>query len=158
MTTNTTIVKTPLGNLTLSERNGFITHCQFTNETTHSDKTSSILKNAICQLQDYFTGQRINFDLPIATSGTSFQKNVWRVLQTIPYGETWSYQQLASKVGNPKASRAVGTANAKNKICIIIPCHRVILASGKTGSYAGGELRKIQLLDLEQQTLSNTCV
>ncbi|MFV2057995.1 MAG: methylated-DNA--[protein]-cysteine S-methyltransferase [Thiohalomonadales bacterium] len=155
MTRNTTIIKTPIGKLTISEHNGFITLCEFTNKATCVNKTSSVLAAATDQLSDYFKGHRIKFDLPLATTGTPFQKMVWRVLQSIPCGETWSYQELAKKVGNAKAARAVGTANAKNKICIFIPCHRVILATGKVGNYSGGKVRKIKLLDLEQQALTN---
>jgi len=151
MSTNDIIIKTPIGNLLLSECDGFITQCRFTNNSTHTTKLSPILKRAVNQLQQYFSGQRTEFDLPLATTGTSFQKNVWLALQTIPYGKTWSYQQLAQHLNSPKASRAVGTANAKNTICIIIPCHRVILATGATGDYAGGKDRKIKLLTLEQQ-------
>jgi methylated-DNA-[protein]-cysteine S-methyltransferase len=147
----TAIIKTPIGNLELSESDGLITYCQFTKASTHSKIISSVLCVAQQQLEEYFSGQRTEFNLKLAPTGTSFQNNVWHTLQTIPYGETWSYQQLARKVGNYKASRAVGTANAKNPICIFIPCHRVILATGKPGYYAGGKDIKVNLLELEQK-------
>ena len=150
MSLNRAIINTPIGNLSISEFDGFITHCQFTKKSISSGNHSAVLENAIFQLEEYFAGQRQNFDLPLSTNGTPFQKTVWRILQSIPYGEKWSYQQLAKSVGNSKASRAVGTANAKNQIGIIIPCHRVILGSGKTGGYAGGAIRKIKLLNLEK--------
>ena len=150
MTKYSAIINTSIGNLILSEVNGIITQCQFSDESTHYKTTSPILDKAIQQLDDYFSGRRSEFALPLNPVGTVFQERVWATLQTIPFGASWSYQELASKVGNPKAARAVGTANARNPICIIIPCHRVILATGKPGSYAGGETKKIKLLNLEQ--------
>ena len=151
MKSYTVTTKTPMGQLMLTESNGFITQCRFTKDTPSLEKASPVLRAALRQLEDYFAGQHLDFDLPLAPSGTPFQEKVWTTLQNIPYGDKWSYQQLAQQVGSPKAYRAVGTANAKNPICIIIPCHRVILASGKPGSYAGGEDVKIQLLALEQR-------
>lgn len=89
------------------------------------------------------------FQLPLAAKGTEFQQQVWQALKTIPYGETWSYQQLAEAIGNPKAVRAVGLANGKNPISVIVPCHRVIGKKGKLTGYAGGLDRKAALLKLE---------
>jgi AraC family transcriptional regulator of adaptative response/methylated-DNA-[protein]-cysteine methyltransferase len=102
------------------------------------------------QLVEYFDGQRRDFDLPLVIRGTPFQEKVWRALLTIPYGETWSYRELAQRVGQPGASRAVGTANGMNRIAIVIPCHRVVNADGKLGGYGGGVWRKQVLLDLER--------
>jgi len=102
------------------------------------------------QLAEYFSGQRRDFDLPLVIRGTPFQEKVWNALLTIPYGETWSYGKLASRVGQPGASRAVGTANGMNRIAIVIPCHRVVNADGKLGGYGGGVWRKQVLLDLER--------
>lgn len=102
------------------------------------------------QLEEYFSGLRNEFELPIAATGTDFQQQVWHALTTIPYGETWSYQDLADAIGNPKAVRAVGMANGKNPISIVVPCHRVIGKSGKLTGYAGGIERKQRLLALEQ--------
>ncbi len=99
-----------------------------------------------------FRGLRNEFDLPLAATGTDFQNKVWHALTTIPYGETWSYQDLANAIGNPKAVRAVGLANGKNPISIVVPCHRVIGKSGKLTGYAGGVERKQRLLALEQGT------
>jgi methylated-DNA-[protein]-cysteine S-methyltransferase len=107
------------------------------------------VSEAIRQLREYFAGRRTEFDLPLEPEGTAFQKSVWRGLQQIPYGETISYGELARWVGNPKASRAVGAANGKNPIPIVIPCHRVIGANGTLTGFGGGLPIKQTLLDLE---------
>jgi methylated-DNA-[protein]-cysteine S-methyltransferase len=107
---------------------------------------------AIRQLKEYFAGKRRDFDLPLAPEGTAFQRSVWRQLQEIPYAETISYGELAKRVKNPKASRAVGSANGKNPIPIVIPCHRVIAADGKLGGFGGGLPTKVALLELETKT------
>ena len=104
---------------------------------------------AIGQLSGYFAGQLTDFDLPLAPAGTAFQREVWAALQTIPYGQTWSYGQLAEKIGRPRAVRAVGLANGKNPIALVIPCHRVIGSDGSLTGYGGGLDRKRFLLDLE---------
>ena len=101
------------------------------------------------QLAAYFAGQRTEFDLPLAPQGTEFQQKVWQELRRIPYGETLSYGALARRIGSPNASRAVGLANGRNPISIIVPCHRVIGASGKLTGYGGGLSRKEILLTLE---------
>ena len=101
------------------------------------------------QLGEYFRGKRRDFELELDPTGTMFQKQVWAQLAKIPYGETRSYSDLARDVGNPSATRAVGSANGRNPICIIVPCHRVVRASGDIGGYAGGLERKKFLLDLE---------
>jgi methylated-DNA-[protein]-cysteine S-methyltransferase len=111
-----------------------------------------VLAEAGKQLREYFAGRRTEFDLPLAPEGTPFQRSVWRCLQEIPYGETISYAELAKRVGNPKASRAVGSANGKNRIAIIIPCHRVIAADGTLGGFGGGLPTKLKLLDLERSS------
>ncbi len=105
------------------------------------------------QLHEYFAGKRIDFDLPLAPQGTRFQLEVWQRLQDIPYGETISYGELARRVGNPKASRAVGAANGQNPIPIVIPCHRVIGANGKLTGFGGGLPTKEALLALEARQL-----
>ena len=97
----------------------------------------------------YFSGEAIQFTVPISAKGTSFQQSVWQALTTIPYGETWSYAQLADAIGNPKAVRAVGLANGKNPVSVIVPCHRVIGKNGKLTGYAGGVERKQRLLVIE---------
>ena len=108
------------------------------------------LKKAFEQMQEYLSGDRKIFDLKLNSKGTPFQQKVWQALLTIPYGETTSYQAIAEQVGSPKAVRAVGAANGKNPIGIIVPCHRVIGKSGKLTGYAGGLSRKSWLLNIEQ--------
>lgn len=113
------------------------------------DPRCAPIRAAERQLGEYFLGRLQTFDLPLAPQGTEFQRAVWAQLLKIPYGKTWSYQELARRVGNPGASRAVGTANGRNPLCIFIPCHRVVRASGEIGGYAGGVRRKETLLRLE---------
>jgi len=102
------------------------------------------------QLDDYFAARRTTFDVPLTMEGTPFQLRVWSALQEIPYGETTSYGEIARRVGEPSAARAVGLANGSNPIAVIVPCHRVIGASGKLTGYGGGLERKRTLLDLER--------
>jgi methylated-DNA-[protein]-cysteine S-methyltransferase len=118
------------------------------------ESTRGPVHDAIRQLKEYFASKRTDFDLPLAPGGTEFQLNVWRRLQEIPYGETISYGELAKRVGNPKASRAVGAANGQNPIPIVIPCHRVIGANGKLTGFGGGLPTKEALLALEARQLS----
>lgn len=103
------------------------------------------------QLEEYFAGSRQAFDLPLDMRGTTFQKDVWEALLAIPYGETRSYGQLAKQLGRPSASRAVGAANGRNPISIVVPCHRVIGSSGKLTGFAGGLDVKARLLDMERK-------
>ncbi|VVO41413.1 methylated-DNA--[protein]-cysteine S-methyltransferase [Pseudomonas fluorescens] len=106
--------------------------------------------DTVCrQLDEYFEGKRERFDVRLAPQGTAFQQRVWQALQEIPFGHTWSYAGLAEHIGNPKAVRAVGTANGANPISIIIPCHRVIGSNGTLTGYGGGLERKQALLQLE---------
>jgi methylated-DNA-[protein]-cysteine S-methyltransferase len=116
------------------------------------DKTP--FAEVIRQLQAYFAGELREFDLPLAPEGTEFQLRVWNCLRTIPYGETISYGQLAQKIGNPQAVRAVGLANGSNPIPIIIPCHRVIGSDGSLTGFGGGLSNKRKLLALESRQLS----
>ncbi|MSO19318.1 MAG: methylated-DNA--[protein]-cysteine S-methyltransferase [Acidobacteria bacterium] len=102
------------------------------------------------ELKEYFAGQRRNFSVPMDVEGTPFQKKVWKALNGIPYGEVISYGQIARRIGNAKASRAVGTANGANPVAIIVPCHRVIAGDGTLGGYGGGLTNKSYLLTLEQ--------
>lgn len=108
-----------------------------------------VLLETARQLNEYFAGQRRQFDLPLDFEGTDFQQKVWQALLSIPFGETRSYKQIAEQIGNPKAVRAVGAANGKNPISIIAPCHRVIGASGKLVGFAGGLENKDILLKIE---------
>ncbi len=111
-------------------------------------------KEVVRQLTAYFAGKLKEFDLPLVLNGTEFQKLVWRKLQEIPYGETTSYGQIAKKIGNPEASRAVGLANGSNPIPIIVPCHRVIGSNGDLTGFGGGIPIKKKLLALEGRQLS----
>ncbi len=125
-------------------------------ETSEKDciyKETELLLRAKGQLEEYFAGTRQTFDLPLNAKGTEFQQKVWAQLQLIPYGETSSYGQIAAAIGNPNASRAVGGANNKNPIGIIIPCHRVIGANGALIGYAGGLDVKETLLALEKMNV-----
>ena len=116
-------------------------------------KETSLIKNTKQQLDEYFAGKRKKFDIPIKLEGTDFQIKVWKELLKIPYGETCTYLDIAKRIGNPKGSRAVGMANNKNKIMIIIPCHRVIGSNKKLVGYAGGLDVKEKLLKLEKENV-----
>jgi methylated-DNA-[protein]-cysteine S-methyltransferase len=121
------------------------------------NQETPVITEAKRQLSEYFAGTRRTFDLPVAPpTGTAFQHNVWQELRKIPYGETITYGELARRVGDANASRAVGAANGRNPISIIVPCHRVIGASGKITGYAGGESRKAFLLAHEKQSAGGT--
>jgi methylated-DNA-[protein]-cysteine S-methyltransferase len=118
---------------------------------TPSDPEDVPLLQAVAdQLAAYFRGELTEFDLPVAAAGTPFQQRVWEALQRIPYGETWSYGRLATEIGNPAASRAVGAANGRNPVSIVVPCHRVIGSTGRLTGYAGGLTTKEQLLAHER--------
>ena len=119
---------------------------------TPSKEIPKVLNDCIKQLDEYFSGKRTNFELPLSQTGTSFQKQVWETLEAIPFGETISYKTLAERCHSPKACRAVGSANGKNQHWIIVPCHRVITNDGKLGGYAGGLWRKEWLLEHEKQS------
>ena len=117
--------------------------------TTTEDKTHPVLLKTERQLKEYFDGKRKSFEIELDAVGTDFQKQVWEALLAIPFGETRSYGQLAKQLGNPSASRAVGAANGKNPIAIVVPCHRVIGSNGKLTGFAGGLDAKQHLLGLE---------
>lgn len=122
------------------------------------DDRAPLLKEAAQQLRAYFAAELHTFDLPLTPAGTAFQQEVWSALQTIPYGETRTYSQIARVIASPKAIRAVGAANGQNPIPIVIPCHRVIGSNGKLTGFGGGLPMKRRLLDLEsaQSTLQST--
>lgn len=123
---------------------------QFTQPQKALLQTTELLSMATIQLDEYFQGKRTTFSLPFKLTGTLFQLAVWKELQNIPYGKTTSYKEIAQKIDKPKAYRAVGMANNKNPLPIIIPCHRVIGSNGKLIGYAGGLKLKNYLLELEQ--------
>lgn len=156
MNTCYTTFQSPLGTMTLQANQNGLLGAWFETQTTQPkelgrySETDVILNDAIVQLNEYFSGERKVFELPLAAKGTPFQQQVWRALTKIPFGETWSYQQIADEIGNPKAVRAVGLANGKNPISVVVPCHRVIGKNGKLTGYAGGVERKAKLLELEK--------
>jgi methylated-DNA-[protein]-cysteine S-methyltransferase len=115
-----------------------------------------LLDTAARQLAEYFGGSRTRFDLPVELDGTPFQRTVWQALRSIPYGATISYGELAGRIGQPSASRAVGLANGRNPVSIVVPCHRVIGANGSLTGYGGGIERKRFLLALEQRVSGST--
>lgn len=118
-----------------------------------NDKSNivKVLLKASKQIEEYFSGKRIEFDVPLDIIGSEFQKRVWRELCKIPYGKTCSYKDIANALHDPNASRAVGSANGRNPLCIIIPCHRVISSDGSLGGYSGGLDKKLKLLHLEKE-------
>ncbi|WOO39022.1 methylated-DNA--[protein]-cysteine S-methyltransferase [Anaerocolumna sp. AGMB13020] len=149
---NSIIFDTIIGKLYLAETDGAISHLYFAGDPSEYETAgveTPLLREARSQINSYLEGKRTSFDLPLSPKGTPFQEKVWEALQTIPYGETISYKELATRAGNPKASRAVGMANNKNPISVIIPCHRVIGANGQLVGYGGGLPLKEQLLRLE---------
>ena len=123
---------------------------QFTQPQKALLQTTELLSMATIQLDEYFQGKRTTFSLPFKLTGTPFQLAVWKELQNIPYGQTTSYKEIAQKINKPKAYRAVGMANNKNPLPIIIPCHRVIGSNGKLIGYAGGLKLKNYLLEFEK--------
>lgn len=127
-----------------------LVNIQFTQPQKALLQTTELLSMATIQLDEYFQGKRTTFSLPFKLTGTPFQLAVWKELQNIPYGQTTSYKEIAQKINKPKACRAVGMANNKNPLPIIIPCHRVIGSNGKLIGYAGGLNLKNYLLELEK--------
>ena len=145
---------TKIGRIGIEENGTAITKLDFINKDVQEEiiekNETVLLKEAIKELNEYLDGKRSSFDLQLEPKGTEFQKKVWNALKEIPYGETRSYGEIAKIIGNEKASRAVGMANNKNPIAIIVPCHRVIGANGKLVGYAGGLDLKEKLLKLEK--------
>ena len=150
-----TVVASPLGELTLTGTGTALTGIRFAGPEGPADPGPGLrrdpgpFREAVAQLEAYFAGERRTFDLPLAPVGTAFQQRVWAALRTIPYGETRSYGWLAAEIGAPGSARAVGLANGRNPIAVVVPCHRVIGANGTLTGYAGGMERKRLLLDLE---------
>ncbi len=147
----TVFINTPVGIIELKgDANGLASALfKDIDEAEVSEKIPKELKDAVHQLQEYFEGERKNFTLKLSPEGTDFQKRVWMQLQEISYGKTTSYQQMANQLGDPKVIRAAASANGKNPISIIIPCHRVIGSDGSLTGYAGGLHRKKWLLEFE---------
>lgn len=153
-----TVVDSPYGPLTLVAADGVLCGLYMTGQRHRPAEESfgervaageAPFPEVVRQLTAYFAGELTAFDLPVRLEGTEFQRSVWEQLVRIPYGQTWSYGELAAKLGKPNASRAVGLANGKNPVGIIVPCHRVIGASGSMTGYGGGIDRKVRLLAFE---------
>jgi methylated-DNA-[protein]-cysteine S-methyltransferase len=151
-----TRMESPIGQLTLVGDASGLRELAFGNKAPQSDwmEDKRQLGEAVRQLGAYFAGELESFDLQLMPKGTPFQLQVWKYLCDIPYGETISYGELARRIGNPNASRAVGLANGSNPIAIIVPCHRVIGSNGKLTGYGGGLPIKEKLLALEQKQLT----
>jgi len=143
--------QSPVGFLILKSDEQAITSVSFSETDIQEQNSCAILETCKEQLDNYFSGKSFAFDLPLSPEGTEFQQKVWVELLKIPYGETITYMELAVRLGDAKAIRAVGTANGRNPIAIIIPCHRVIGAGNKLTGYAGGIWRKKILLELEMK-------
>lgn len=147
--------ESPIGLLEICGEDQWITAVNFVESAKDEVLPSAVLEQCALQLNEFFSGKRKIFDLQLKPVGTEFQQNVWRQLVNIPFGETISYLTLAKQLGDHKATRAVGLANGKNPIGIIIPCHRVIGANGKLTGYAGGLWRKKWLLNHENSLAKN---
>ena len=153
----TKTVASPVGELTLIATDAGLSALLWPNDDPKRVRVGErvaapehpILVQAECELRAYFAGERTSFSVPLDAAGTEFQKKAWAALLTIPYGETRSYGELARQIGNPKASRAVGAANGRNPISIIVPCHRAIASDGALTGFAGGLETKRHLLALE---------
>ena len=148
--------ETPVGPVTITATGEAVTQIRF--GTTVPEGSAAVpetaatplLLKAAAQLREYFAGTRRDFSLPLAPAGSPFQQSVWQALQTIPYGETRTYGQIAAQIGRPTACRAVGMANNRNPIAIVVPCHRVVGSTGALVGYAGGLGVKTHLLNLEK--------
>jgi methylated-DNA-[protein]-cysteine S-methyltransferase len=152
MTTHTTL-DSPIGPLTLVSDGTALSALHFDAAGVAGDEVAAprdgVLADACTQLEEYLAGERRAFDLPLRPAGTAFQREVWAALLEIPYGETIGYGALAERLGRPSAARAVGLANGRNPLAVVVPCHRVIGASGALTGYGGGLERKRYLLELE---------
>ena len=140
-----------LGTLTVREEEGCLVSIAF-GRVEHpglKEVRTPVTQRFLEEMDAYGKGQRRSFSVPLAPQGTAFQRKVWQVLEDIPYGQTWSYEEVAKVMGNPKAARAVGMANNKNPLPIVIPCHRVIGKNGQLVGYGGGLDIKVKLLKLE---------
>jgi methylated-DNA-[protein]-cysteine S-methyltransferase len=152
-------IDSPIGPLALAGRGRVLTNLRMLNQTCEPDRSDWVrddraFPDAVDQLDEYFAGVRTDFDLELNLVGSEFQRRVWQALLTIPYGETRSYGQVAEQIGATGAARAVGLANGHNPIAIIVPCHRVIGASGSLTGYGGGLHRKRSLLEMEKTVKS----
>jgi methylated-DNA-[protein]-cysteine S-methyltransferase len=151
-----TVIDSPVGPLTLVGVDGALTGLYMDRQRyrpaaeTFGDRDPAPFTGAVAQLEDYFAGRLREFDVPLALTGTPFQRQVWDLLVSVPYGRTVTYGELARRLGRPSAARAVGLANGHNPVSIIVPCHRVVGATGDLTGYGGGLDRKRHLLDFER--------
>ena len=146
------IYESPIGIIEIKSNANAIISIQFAENIYKKEiSQNDIIDIAKMQLNEYFSGTRKNFDLPIIENGTEYNLMVWKELRQIPYGQTVSYKKIAHQIGNPNSARAVGNANNKNPFVIFTPCHRIILSSGKLGGYGSGLWRKEFLLNLENK-------
>ncbi len=152
----TVAINTPLGIAQITGDANGITQISVIDEGDVSSEIPSGLQNAVTELNDYFQGKRTHFDFKLNPKGTEFQQKVWQALLEIPYGKTCSYMDLSKKLGDVKAIRAVASANGKNPLWIVVPCHRVIGTDGSLTGYAGGLWRKKWLLEHENPTAQQT--
>ena len=156
-----TVIDSPIGELTLVNTDGVLSGVYMVEHRPAPDRTSfgehvlDGFDEAVTQFDEYFAGRRTRFTVPTAPAGTPFQREVWEALKTIEYGTTRTYSEIALELGRPTAVRAVAAANARNPLCIIVPCHRVIGSGGKLTGYAGGLERKRFLLDRESRILGS---
>lgn len=151
-----TSLRTPLGTAIIEADGNGICRLYLSEEEKNSEGTSAELEKASTQLQEYFAGERKEFDLKLNPEGTDFQKKVWELLLEVPFGTTTSYLELSKRFGNTKAIRAVAAANGKNPLWILVPCHRIIGSDGSLTGYAGGLWRKKWLLEHEQPVKQQT--
>jgi len=147
--------ETILGKMRIAEENEVIVEIvldklNYPLKDDYEVKETPLIKQVMKEINEYFNGERKQFDFPFRLNGTEFQNKVWNSLCDIPYGETKTYKQIAEAIGSPKASRAVGLANNKNRLIIVVPCHRVIGSNGKMVGYAGGIDLKEKLLNIEE--------
>ena len=143
------IIASTLGNILLEIQDEKLIRLQFTEEAVNDESLDGVAKEIKKQLDEYFSGKRNSFDLPLELKGTDFQKSVWEAVNQIPFGQTTTYMKLSQKLGNVAAIRAVGAAIGANPVLVIVPCHRIIGTNGQLTGYAGGLERKQALLELE---------
>lgn len=154
-----TVIGSPIGELTLVNTDGVLSGLYMSDHRPAPDvrgfgeRVSEGFDESVTQLGEYFAGRRLEFDIPTVVAGTPFQREVWEALTRIDYGTTRTYAEIASDIGRPTAVRAVAAANARNPLCIVVPCHRVIGSGGRLTGYAGGLDRKKFLLDREAQVV-----
>lgn len=148
-----TTFHSPIGNISISWLNHEVTDLVIGAKSIENPQSQrpQFIDDAIRQIKEYLLGTRKHFDIPLHIDGSEFQKKVWDIMCHVPYGEVISYGQVAQLIGNPKAFQAVGTACGKNRLPIIIPCHRIIAAKGKIGGFGAGIEKKVWLLELEKK-------